>query len=239
MELPAPGDFHISYVGDIQIVVNRKPDGQIAAFVNACAHRGAQIVRKIIIGIAAPESAVSRPYTHTDFCTATGTTWSLGARTSARVTSVALPFRISSASSCSMARSAADGGFVAGLCRALVRSIPRRAGQRDLEIHTESCCRCERVSVSSNASDETAAGWLAYCAVPRGRLAGNGLAPVHLGRPGKGSETEAIALSCIAHHRQMLFSSAIGITTIETSACIHPPHRRDHPRERDPAPAAD
>ncbi|MGE0746043.1 MAG: Rieske 2Fe-2S domain-containing protein [Rhodospirillales bacterium] len=44
-ELPKPGDFLVSHVGDIPVVVNRTAAGAIAAFVNRCAHRGAEIVR--------------------------------------------------------------------------------------------------------------------------------------------------------------------------------------------------
>ncbi|HMO75270.1 MAG TPA: Rieske 2Fe-2S domain-containing protein [Sphingopyxis sp.] len=44
-ELPAPGDFLVSYVGERQVVVQRTEDGEITAFLNSCAHRGAQLVR--------------------------------------------------------------------------------------------------------------------------------------------------------------------------------------------------
>ncbi|MGE0315240.1 MAG: Rieske 2Fe-2S domain-containing protein [Lautropia sp.] len=45
-EVPDPGDFRTTWVGDTQVVVSRAKDGEIAAFVNRCSHRGAQIVRK-------------------------------------------------------------------------------------------------------------------------------------------------------------------------------------------------
>ena len=45
-ELPNPGDFRTTWVGDTPVVVSRADDGQVHAFVNRCAHRGAQIVRK-------------------------------------------------------------------------------------------------------------------------------------------------------------------------------------------------
>jgi anthranilate 1,2-dioxygenase large subunit len=47
VEIPNPGDYLLGYVGDIQIVVNRTPAGGIAAFENSCAHRGAQLVRRV------------------------------------------------------------------------------------------------------------------------------------------------------------------------------------------------
>jgi anthranilate 1,2-dioxygenase large subunit len=45
-ELPGPGDFRTCWVGDTPVVVSRGDDGRVHAFVNRCAHRGAQIVRK-------------------------------------------------------------------------------------------------------------------------------------------------------------------------------------------------
>ena len=45
-ELPNSGDFRTTWVGDTPVVVSRADDGQVHAFVNRCAHRGAQIVRK-------------------------------------------------------------------------------------------------------------------------------------------------------------------------------------------------
>ena len=50
-EIPAPGDFKTTLVGETPIVVTRKDDGGIAAFVNRCAHRGA-IVRREAFGNA-------------------------------------------------------------------------------------------------------------------------------------------------------------------------------------------
>lgn len=47
VEIPKPGDYMLSYVGDIQVVVNRTPSGKLASFVNSCAHRGAQIVSRL------------------------------------------------------------------------------------------------------------------------------------------------------------------------------------------------
>jgi anthranilate 1,2-dioxygenase large subunit len=45
-ELPKPGDFRTTWVGDTPVVVSRDRDGALHAFVNRCAHRGAMIVRE-------------------------------------------------------------------------------------------------------------------------------------------------------------------------------------------------
>lgn len=45
-EIPNPGDFRVCHVGDTPVVVNRDDDGELYAFVNRCAHRGAEIVRE-------------------------------------------------------------------------------------------------------------------------------------------------------------------------------------------------
>jgi anthranilate 1,2-dioxygenase large subunit len=45
-ELPRPGDFKTSFVGDTPIVVSRADDGTLHAFVNRCAHRGATVQRQ-------------------------------------------------------------------------------------------------------------------------------------------------------------------------------------------------
>jgi anthranilate 1,2-dioxygenase large subunit len=46
-EVPKPGDFRASYIGETPIVFNRDDDGQIKGFVNRCAHRGAKVQREI------------------------------------------------------------------------------------------------------------------------------------------------------------------------------------------------
>src|SRR5689334_16837527 len=46
-EVPNPGDFRASYIGETPVVFNRDEDGQIKGFVNRCAHRGAKVVREI------------------------------------------------------------------------------------------------------------------------------------------------------------------------------------------------
>jgi phenylpropionate dioxygenase-like ring-hydroxylating dioxygenase large terminal subunit len=42
-ELPGPGDFKTTYLGDTPIVVTRDRDGSVHGFVNRCAHRGAML----------------------------------------------------------------------------------------------------------------------------------------------------------------------------------------------------
>jgi phenylpropionate dioxygenase-like ring-hydroxylating dioxygenase large terminal subunit len=44
-EVPNPGDFVTTYVGLTPVVLSRAKDGALHAFVNRCAHRGAQVVR--------------------------------------------------------------------------------------------------------------------------------------------------------------------------------------------------
>jgi anthranilate 1,2-dioxygenase large subunit len=46
-EIPDPGDFRTTWVGDTPVVVSRNRDGAIHAFVNRCSHRGAMIVRTL------------------------------------------------------------------------------------------------------------------------------------------------------------------------------------------------
>jgi anthranilate 1,2-dioxygenase large subunit len=43
VELPEPGDFRTTRIGDTPVVVTRDNDGEIYAFENRCAHRGALI----------------------------------------------------------------------------------------------------------------------------------------------------------------------------------------------------
>ncbi len=42
-EIPKPGDFKSTFVGDTPVVVTRADDGSLAAWVNRCAHRGAMV----------------------------------------------------------------------------------------------------------------------------------------------------------------------------------------------------
>lgn len=45
-ELPRPGDFFTSFVGDTPVIVGRDTDGAIRVVVNRCAHRGALVRRE-------------------------------------------------------------------------------------------------------------------------------------------------------------------------------------------------
>ncbi|HUZ31686.1 MAG TPA: Rieske 2Fe-2S domain-containing protein [Xanthobacteraceae bacterium] len=51
VEIPNPGDFRASYIGDEPIIIHRDEHGKIHGFVNRCAHRGA-IVRRELQGNA-------------------------------------------------------------------------------------------------------------------------------------------------------------------------------------------
>lgn len=44
-EIPRPGDFKSTYVGETPVVMTRAEDGTLAAWVNRCAHRGAKVCR--------------------------------------------------------------------------------------------------------------------------------------------------------------------------------------------------
>ena len=44
-EMPDPGDFRTTWVGDTPILVNRDGDGVVHATVNRCAPRGAAVCR--------------------------------------------------------------------------------------------------------------------------------------------------------------------------------------------------
>ena len=44
-EIPLPGDYKSTFVGDTPVVMTRAEDGTLAAWVNRCAHRGAVVCR--------------------------------------------------------------------------------------------------------------------------------------------------------------------------------------------------
>jgi len=56
-EIPGPGDFRTTYVGDTPVIVNRDRGGEVQAFVNRCAHRGA-IVRRELSGNATEHTCI-------------------------------------------------------------------------------------------------------------------------------------------------------------------------------------
>lgn len=45
-EIPNPGDFKSTFVGDTPVVMTRTKEGGLSAWVNRCAHRGAQVCRQ-------------------------------------------------------------------------------------------------------------------------------------------------------------------------------------------------
>jgi anthranilate 1,2-dioxygenase large subunit len=47
VEVPKPGDFRASYLGETPIIFNRDENGEIKGFVNRCAHRGAIVQREL------------------------------------------------------------------------------------------------------------------------------------------------------------------------------------------------
>ena len=46
-EIPKPGDYKTTFIGDTPVVVNRAQDGSIHAFINRCVHRGTTLVRHL------------------------------------------------------------------------------------------------------------------------------------------------------------------------------------------------
>jgi anthranilate 1,2-dioxygenase large subunit len=46
-EIPNPGDYRTTWVGDTPVIVSRDKAGALHAFVNRCSHRGAMIVREL------------------------------------------------------------------------------------------------------------------------------------------------------------------------------------------------
>src|SRR5579884_4496136 len=46
-EIPNPGDFRSTVIGEVPVVFDRDESGAVKAFVNRCAHRGALVRREI------------------------------------------------------------------------------------------------------------------------------------------------------------------------------------------------
>src|SRR5438046_1245075 len=46
-EIPEPGDFRATYIGETPVIFNRDKSGAVRAFVNRCAHRGALVRREL------------------------------------------------------------------------------------------------------------------------------------------------------------------------------------------------
>src|SRR5262249_49999603 len=46
-EVPNPGDYKASFVGDTPVVLSRGRDGTLHGFVNRCAHRGSLVCREL------------------------------------------------------------------------------------------------------------------------------------------------------------------------------------------------
>jgi len=62
-EIPKPGDYKSSFVGDTPVVMTRAEDGTLAAWVNRCAHRGA-IVCRLARGNALSHSCVYHQWSY-------------------------------------------------------------------------------------------------------------------------------------------------------------------------------
>jgi len=62
-EIPHPGDFKSTFVGDTPVVMTRTEDGGLAAWVNRCSHRGAMVCR-LPRGNARAHSCVYHQWTY-------------------------------------------------------------------------------------------------------------------------------------------------------------------------------
>lgn len=62
-EIPAPGDFKATFIGDTPVVVTRDEEGALHGWVNKCAHRGA-MVRRELRGNAASHTCVYHQWSY-------------------------------------------------------------------------------------------------------------------------------------------------------------------------------
>ncbi len=62
-ELPNPGDFLTTYVGETPVILNRAQDGALHAFVNRCAHRGS-VVRREVRGNARTHTCIYHQWSY-------------------------------------------------------------------------------------------------------------------------------------------------------------------------------
>ena len=46
VEIPKPGDYLVTQMGNRSVVITRNPDGEVRGFANRCAHRGVKICRQ-------------------------------------------------------------------------------------------------------------------------------------------------------------------------------------------------
>lgn len=63
VEIPKPGDYKSTFIGDTPVVMTRTEDGALAAWVNRCAHRGA-IVCRLSRGNAMSHSCVYHQWSY-------------------------------------------------------------------------------------------------------------------------------------------------------------------------------
>ena len=64
VEMPKPGDFITTRIGDTPVLVNRGKDGTFHAFVNRCVHRGAEL-RRETCGHASVHTCVYHQWSYT------------------------------------------------------------------------------------------------------------------------------------------------------------------------------